>query len=125
MSFRTTSQSRSSIQTAKNSQVIATSISNYNSGATSGPTITSIIVTDSGYNNLDDTAVGPSNSFIKIIGTGFITGANVYVGGTQVPVANVTFTSSTELRVALPVLTSGVIIILEDSVIPSHFHSPS
>ena len=108
MSFRTTSQSRGSIQTAKNSQVIATSISNYNSGATSGPTITSIIVTDSGYNNLDDTAVGPSNSFIKIIGTGFITGANVYVGGTQVPVANVTFTSSTELRVALPVLTSGV-----------------
>jgi hypothetical protein len=109
MTFKTLSQETAGQKTTKNSQIVSTAIKAFNSGglSTSGPAITSVIVTDSGYSNLDDTAVATSNSFIKIIGTGFSSGANVYVGGTQVPAANVTFTSSTELRVALPVLTSG------------------
>jgi hypothetical protein len=107
MSITTASQSQLGQDTAKNSQIVTTSVKLINSGASTGPLITSIIVTDNNYNNLDDTAVGTSNSFIKIIGSGFINGANVFVGGTQVPAANVTFTSSTEVRVRLPVLTSG------------------
>jgi len=71
------------------------------------PTITSIIVTDSSYNNSNANTVSISNSFIKIIGTGFANGANVFIGGTQVPQANVTFTSSTELRIRLPILTNN------------------
>lgn len=107
MAITTSSQSQLGQDTAKNSQIVTTAVKLVNSGASTGPLITSIIVTDNNYNNLDDTAVGTSNSFIKIIGSGFIDGANVFVGGTQVPAANVTFTSSTELRVRLPVLTSG------------------
>jgi hypothetical protein len=109
MAITTASQSQIGQNTAKNSQVVTTAIKLFNSGGggSSGPTITSIIVTDSGYNNLDESVVEPSNSFIKIIGTGFDNGANVFIDGTQVPAANVTFTSSTELRVALPVLTNN------------------
>jgi hypothetical protein len=107
MAITTASQSQLGQDTAKNSQVVTTAVKLINSGASTGPLITSIIVTDSGYNNLDDTAVGTSNSFIKIIGSGFANGANVFVAGTQVPAANVTFTSSSEIRVRLPVLTSG------------------
>lgn len=107
MSFKTISQTQLGQQSAKNSQIVTSSVKSINSGASTGPTITSVIVTDSNWNNLDDTAVGTSNSFIKIIGTGFSSGANVFVGGTQVASANVTFTSSTELRVTLPVLTVG------------------
>lgn len=76
-------------------------------GGTSGPAITSITVTDIGFNNLDDTAVNSSNAYIKITGTGFASTSNVYVAGTQVAAANVTYTSATELRVALPTLTVG------------------
>jgi hypothetical protein len=108
MAITTASQSQIGQETAKNSQVVTTAVKLVNSGASTGPTITSIIVTDSDYNNLSDTTVDTSNSFIKIIGTGFITGANVFIGSTQVPAANVTFTSSTELRIRLPVLTNNV-----------------
>ena len=107
MAITTASQSQLGQDTAKNSQVVTTAVKLINSGASTGPLINSVIITDSGYNNIDDTAVGTSNSFIKIIGSGFIDGANVFVGGTQVPAANVTFTSSNEIRVRLPVLTSG------------------
>ena len=107
MAIKTISQEQLGQDTAKNSQVVTTAVKLINSGLSGGPLITSIIVTDSGYNNLDDTAVGTSNSFIKIIGSGFANGANVFVAGTQVPAANVTFTSSSEIRVRLPVLTSG------------------
>jgi len=106
MSFSTISQSQLGQETARNSEIVTSSVKIINSGGT-GPTITSVIITDSNYNNLDDTAVGTSNSFIKIIGSGFSTNANVFVGGTQVPTANVIFTDSGELRVRLPFLTVG------------------
>ena len=65
MSYKTISQEQLGQKTAKNSQVVTSSLKS--SGLTGGPLITSIIVTDSGYNTLDDTAVGTSNSFIKIM----------------------------------------------------------
>jgi len=70
-------------------------------------TVSSIIVTDSGYNNLDDTAAATSNSYIKIIGSGFSSTANVFLNGTMVPKANITFISSSELRAVLPVSNTG------------------
>jgi hypothetical protein len=103
MGYTTVSQFQLGQKTARNSEIITTSLKNFG-----GVTITSIIITDNNYNNLDDTAVGTSNSFIKIIGSGFSTNANVFISGTQVPVANVTLTNSgTELRVALPFLNVG------------------
>ena len=65
------------------------------------PTITSIIVTDSGYNNVSANLT-VSNSYIKIFGTNFQANSNVFVQNVAVSSANVTFTNSTELRVALP-----------------------
>jgi alpha-tubulin suppressor-like RCC1 family protein len=108
MSISTVSQSQLGQDTAKNSQVVTTVIKNFNSGTLgSGPSITSVVVTDSSYNNLDDTAVTTSNGYIKIIGTGFTSTANVYIGSSAVPAANVTFVSSTEIRARVPVLSVG------------------
>lgn len=108
MSISTVSQSQLGQDTAKNSQVVTTVVKNFNSGTLgSGPSITSVVVTDSSYNNLDDTAVTTSNGYIKIIGTGFTSTANVYVGSNAVPAANVTFVSSTEIRARVPVLSAG------------------
>ena len=72
--------------------------------AISGLKITGIIVTDSSWNNLDDTAVGPSGGYIKVIGTGFASGATSYLNGAAV---TTTFQSSTELRVVIPASTVG------------------
>jgi alpha-tubulin suppressor-like RCC1 family protein len=108
MAITTASQSQLGQDTAKNSQVVTTVIKNFNSGTLgSGPSITSVVVTDSSYNNLDDTAVTTSNGYIKIIGTGFTSTANVYIGSSAVPAANVTFVSSTEIRARVPVLSVG------------------
>jgi alpha-tubulin suppressor-like RCC1 family protein len=108
MSITTVSQSQLGQDTAKNSQVVTTVIKNFNSGTLgSGPSITSVVVTDSSYNNLDDAAVTTSNGYIKIIGTGFTSTANVYIGSSAVPAANVTFVSSTEIRARVPVLSVG------------------
>jgi hypothetical protein len=109
MAITTASQSQLGQDTAKNSQIVTTSVRLINSGggAAAGPNITSIIVTDSGYNTLDDTAAATSNSYIRILGTGFQSTANVFLNGTMVPKANVTFVSSTELRAVLPVSNTG------------------
>ena len=71
------------------------------------PLITSVVVTDSGYNNLDDTSIPASNAFIKIIGTSFTPNSNVFIGNVQVPSANVTWAGPTELRAVLPNITLG------------------
>ena len=108
MSITTVSQSQLGQDTAINSQVVTTVVKNFTNGTLgSGPNITSVVVTDSNYNNLDDTAVTTSNGYIKIIGTGFTSAANVYIGANAVPAANVTFVSSTEIRARVPVLSVG------------------
>ena len=70
MSFITSSQNRISQSTAITSETLSSA------RGTSGPVITSVVITDSNFNTLDDTAVSTSNSYIKIIGTGFLANAN-------------------------------------------------
>ena len=73
------------------------------------PKITSIVVTDSSYNNLDDTAVALTGGYIKIIGTGFTTGSQVLINTTSA--SSVSFVSSTELRAQLPATTAGTYVV--------------
>lgn len=70
-----------------------------------GPRITTITITDGSYSALDDSAVNTSGGYIKITGANFATGCSVVIGTTNA--TTVTFTSSTELRVAVPALTAG------------------
>ena len=70
-----------------------------------GPKITSIQVTDSSYGVLDDTAVNISGGYIKLIGTGFVTGCQVVVG--TLVATSVTFISSTEVRAQIPQQPAG------------------
>lgn len=70
----------------------------------SAPIITSIIICDSSYNNLDDTALDSAGSYVKIIGTGFQNGCTVYFNDASV---STTFVSSTEVRIQTPATTVG------------------
>ena len=74
-----------------------------------GPKITNIQVTDNAYTVLDDTAVDITGGYIKITGTGFVTGCSVIVG--QLPAASVTFISSTEVRAQLSAQSAGTYIV--------------
>jgi len=76
-------------------------------GGGGGVTITSITVTDNSWNNLDDTAIGTTGGYIKINGTGFVTNPKVFVGSTEITSGNITFISSSLLRVVVPSLSLG------------------
>jgi hypothetical protein len=109
MSFKTISQSQLGQQTAKNSEIVTSSIIVFNSGGGSdvgGPTISNVVVTDSNYVNTFG-SITVSGSYVKIFGTGFVSNTTVLVNANSVPVTNVTFTSSTELRVALPTIANN------------------
>lgn len=112
MAIKTASNRRAEAASAVSSQSVvintSTGLSTYSQTAGvipvggNGPTITSVAITDNSYNVWDDTAAGTlGNSYIKITGTNFQSTANVWVAGVMIPKANVTFVSSTELRVAL------------------------
>jgi hypothetical protein len=77
---------------------------NLTGGASTGPVITSIVVTDSNYNNLDDTALLPAGGYAKLIGSGFASGCSAYFNGTSV---TTTFVSATEVRVVIPATSVG------------------
>jgi hypothetical protein len=96
-----------SLKKASSSLVSRSRVGFTPTGGGAAVTISNVIVTDSNWNNLDDTAVGTSSSYIKIIGSGFVVNPSVYVGTTQVSSGNITFVSSTELRVILPSLSLG------------------
>lgn len=68
------------------------------------PTITSVVITDSSYNNLDDTAVDTAGGYMKIIGTNFAQNPILYFNGDLI--AN-SWVSSTEVRVQLPANSAG------------------
>jgi hypothetical protein len=70
-----------------------------------GPKITGIAVTDSSYTNTDDTAVGLSGGYIKITGTGFVSGCSVIIG--TVVATSVSFINSTEVRAQVPAQSAG------------------
>ena len=63
--------------------------------------INNIYVTDSSWNNLDDTAISTSGGFLKIVGVGFQSGCVVYIQG--VAALSVTFYSANELRVYIKI----------------------
>jgi len=73
------------------------------------PKITSIVVTDSSYTALDDTAVSTAGGYIKIIGTGFTTGSQVLINTTSA--SSVSFVNSTELRAQLPATAAGTYVV--------------
>ena len=71
-----------------------------------GPRILSVAVTDNTYTAIDDTAVdSTSGGYIKITGTGFVTGCIVTVGA--VSATSTTFISSTEVRAQLSAQAAG------------------
>ena len=86
-------------------QIKFTSIESSAIASIQGPKITTIYITDSGYTNLDDTAVSTSGGYIKIIGTSFATGCSIVIG--SVSATSVTFISSTEVRAQVPAQTAG------------------
>ncbi len=72
----------------------------------SSPKITGVVVTNSTYSvDTDDTAVDLTGGYIKIIGTGFVTGATVRIN--QTLATSVAFVSATELRVQVPPSAAG------------------
>lgn len=73
------------------------------------PKITNIQVTDSSYTVLDDTAVNTAGGYIKITGTGFVSGCNVLIN--QTTATSVAFVSSAEVRVQLPATTAGTYMV--------------
>lgn len=73
-------------------------------GSGSGPTITGITVTDSGYNNLTSTAIREIGGYFKLIGSGFTSGSNIYINNALV---TNTFVSSTQINVVAPALSVG------------------
>jgi hypothetical protein len=67
------------------------------SGPLVGPTIANVAVTDSNYTILNDTPyIDSGGGYIKVTGTGFASGAIVYVGGSAA--VTTSFISSTEVR---------------------------
>jgi hypothetical protein len=72
------------------------------------PKVTGVAVTDSSYAALDDTAVSTAGGYIKITGTGFVTGCQVLIG--TVAATSVSFVSSTEVRAQLPATAAGTYI---------------
>ena len=92
------------VTSPKMSYAMSTSIA-----AGGGIKITSIVVTDSSYTDLDDTAVDTAGGYIKIIGTGFISGCQVVIN--QTLATSTTFVSSTEIRAQLPATTAGTYIV--------------
>jgi len=110
-SFKTISQIQLGKQTARNSEIATNALINYISG-TGGSgyavttTVTNVVVTNSGFANTPGALIGYSNSFVKVFGAGFVANTAVVVNANTVPQANVTYTSSSELRVALPILAN-------------------
>ena len=70
-----------------------------------GPTITNVQVTNSSYVVLNDTAVDTAGGYIKITGSKFSSGAQVYVG--SILATSVSLVSSTVLNVQLPASAAG------------------
>jgi hypothetical protein len=107
-SFKTASQIQIGKNTAKNSEIATSAINNYYISGTGGSgyavttTVTGVVVTNSSFANTPGAKIGNSNSFVKVYGAGFIANTVVVVNANNVPSTNVTYTSSSELRVVLP-----------------------
>ena len=71
----------------------------------SGPKILSVAATDSSYVVTGATTVPTTGGYVKITGSGFVSGAQVLVDET--PATSVAFVDSTTLQVAVPAKTAG------------------
>lgn len=69
------------------------------------PIISTIIVTNNTYTNLDDTALDTAGGYIKIFGFNFVNGCQVLVNTTSA--TSTTFVSSTEIRAQIPATAAG------------------
>jgi hypothetical protein len=69
------------------------------------PKISNLQITDSSYAVLDDTAVSTSGGYIKITGSGFVSGCQVIVGDTLT--TTTTFVSGTEVQAQVPAKSLG------------------
>ena len=69
------------------------------------PKITSVQITDSSWNVLDDTSVSTSGGYIVINGSNFVSGCIVDVGTLQA--SSVSFVSSSVLRCQIPAQSAG------------------
>ena len=74
-------------------------------GGTLGLTAATTTITDSSYVAIADLAVRPTGGYIKITGTGFVSGCTLYINGS--PTTSTTFISATEVRAQLPALPVG------------------
>jgi len=70
-----------------------------------GPKITNVQITDNAYTVIDDTAVALTGGYIKIVGTGFVTGCQVIIG--SLVVTSVSYISATEVRAQVPAQAAG------------------
>jgi Concanavalin A-like lectin/glucanases superfamily/Putative Ig domain len=86
-------------QTLKNKSAVAGIV-----GSSDLPVIQSIVICDSAYNDLDDTALNPAGGYAKIVGNNFEAGSIVYFNGT---VLTTSFVSTRELRIQTPTITTG------------------
>ena len=89
---------------AVTSPKLATAVTN-SIAAGGGPKISSIVVTDSSYTSLDDTAVSSTGGYIKLTGTGFAAGCTVTVG--TINATTTTYVSATEVRAQLSAGSAG------------------
>ena len=92
------------IPVTANNAALGGSIYPYSPGV---PTITTIVITDSNFTAIDDTALNTQGGFLVIQGVGFATGAIAYVQG--VACISTTVMSSTEIRVQTPIVSSGIL----------------
>jgi hypothetical protein len=69
------------------------------------PTLATIEVTDSSYNVLDDTAVSTTGGYIKITGSNFNEGVQIYIGTTLA--TSISIVSSSVLNVQVPAKAAG------------------
>lgn len=74
-----------------------------------GPKISDVVVTNSSWTVLNDTAVDTAGGYVKLLGSGFASGCQVVVGTTQA--LSTSFISSSEVRVQLPAIAAGTYIV--------------
>jgi hypothetical protein len=96
------------VQTS-NSKTIApdTAVLRETSGGSFAPTITAVAITNSDYNIIDDTNVSTGGGYIRITGTGFVSGCVVYIGG--VAALSTTLLNSTQVNVQISATSSNTL----------------
>ena len=71
--------------------------------------ISSIVLTDSSYATITDTSLSLTGGYIRILGTGFVSGCTVVIDNSVA--TSVTFVNSTEIRAQLPAKVAGTYIL--------------